>query len=79
MRRELDLFACVRPVTVPEKQIDWTFFRENTEGAYALGSQGLTILDDLCVDFKVITEPGAERIIRMAFEFAKTIKNQKSR
>ena len=26
MRRELDLFACVRPVKVPEKNIDWTFF-----------------------------------------------------
>ena len=77
MRRELDLFACVRPVTVPEKQIDWTFFRENTEGAYALGSQGLTISDDLSVDFKVITEPGAERIIRMAFEFAKNNKKSK--
>ena len=27
--------------------------------------------DDLSVDFKVITQPGAERIIRMAFEYAK--------
>ena len=32
MRRELDLFANVRPVSVPEEGIDWTFFRENTEG-----------------------------------------------
>ena len=77
MRRELDLFACVRPVSVPEKNIDWTFFRENTEGAYALGSKGFNISDELSVDFKVITEPGAERIIKMAFEFAK--KNNKKR
>ena len=28
LRRELDLFANVRPVNVPEKGIDWTFFRE---------------------------------------------------
>ena len=41
MRRELDLYACVRPVKVPEKNIDWVFFRENTEGAYMLGSKGL--------------------------------------
>ena len=32
MRKELDLFANVRPVKVPEQGIDWTFFRENTEG-----------------------------------------------
>ena len=32
MRRELDLFANVRPVSVPKLGIDWTFFRENTEG-----------------------------------------------
>ena len=32
MRRELDLYANCRPVCVPEKNIDWMFFRENTEG-----------------------------------------------
>ena len=41
MRRELDLFANVRPVSVPKLGIDWTFFRENTEGEYALGSRGV--------------------------------------
>ncbi|MCK4971625.1 MAG: isocitrate/isopropylmalate dehydrogenase family protein, partial [Thermoplasmata archaeon] len=41
MRKELDLFANVRPVKVPEAGIDWIFFRENTEGAYALGSDGI--------------------------------------
>ncbi|MEK9727648.1 MAG: isocitrate/isopropylmalate family dehydrogenase [Candidatus Margulisiibacteriota bacterium] len=70
MRRELDLFACVRPVNVPEKNIDWIFFRENTEGAYMLGSKGID-MDGLSIDFKVITDLGAERIIRMAFEYAK--------
>jgi isocitrate dehydrogenase (NAD+) len=71
MRRELDLFANVRPVKIPREGVDWTFFRENTEGAYILGSRGINVSDDLSVDFKVITEQGAERIIRMAFEFAK--------
>jgi isocitrate dehydrogenase (NAD+) len=70
MRKELDLFANVRPVRVPELEIDWTFFRENTEGAYVLGSEGLMVTDDLTIDFKVITRPGAERIIRLAFEYA---------
>ncbi len=71
MRRELDLFANVRPVKVPEKNIDWMFFRENTEGAYVLGSQGLNISEDLSIDFKVITKQGSERIIRLAFDYAK--------
>lgn len=71
MRKELDLFANVRPVSVPEEGIDWTFFRENTEGAYVLGSKGIEITEDLAFDFKVITGPGAERIARAAFDFAR--------
>ena len=71
MRRYLDLFANVRPVKIPQEGIDWCFFRENTEGAYVLGSRGINVSDDLSIDFKVITEQGAERIIRMAFEYAK--------
>ncbi len=70
MRRELDLFANVRPVRVPEKNIDWMFYRENTEGAYVLGSKGVDVSEDLAVDFKVITNQGSDRIIRAAFEYA---------
>lgn len=33
MRKELDLFANMRPVKVPEEGIDWTFFRENKRNA----------------------------------------------
>ena len=71
MRRALDLFANVRPVRVPELDIDWIFFRENTEGAYVLGSKGVNVTDDLAIDFKVITKQGADRIIRLAFDYAK--------
>ncbi len=77
MRRELDLFANVRPVAVPELGIDWTFFRENTEGEYALGSKGVVIDEDMSFDFKVTTTQGTERIARQAFEFAR--KNGKKR
>jgi len=77
MRKELDLFANVRPVRIPEQGIDWTFFRENTEGAYALGSKGINVTEDLGVDFTVVTTQGTERIIRAAFEFAKN--NNKTR
>lgn len=71
MRRYLDLFANVRPVKVPKEGIDWMFFRENTEGAYVLGSRGIHVTEDIAMDFKVITSQGAERIIRLAFEYAK--------
>ncbi|MDP7557879.1 MAG: isocitrate/isopropylmalate family dehydrogenase [Candidatus Marinimicrobia bacterium] len=70
MRKELDLFANVRPVKVPSDGIDWMFFRENTEGAYALGSDGTDVTDDLALDFTVVTTQGTERIIRLAFEYA---------
>lgn len=71
MRKELDLFANVRPVKVPEKGIDWTFFRENTEGGYVVGSEGMNVTDDLGVDFVVTTTEGTNRIARLAFEYAK--------
>lgn len=71
MRKELDLFANMRPVRIPEQGIDWTFFRENTEGAYAVGSKGFPVTEDLAVDFTVVTSQGTERIIRAAFEYAK--------
>jgi len=77
MRRYLDLFANIRPVRVPKQGIDWMFFRENTEGAYIMGSKGINVTDDLAVDFKVITKQGAERIIRLAFEYAKKNKINK--
>ena len=79
MRKALDLFANVRPVKVPELGIDWTFYRENTEGGYAVGSQGVQIDDDLFVDFTIATSQGCERIARLAFEYArKTGKNRVS-
>ena len=71
MRKELDLFANIRPVKVPEQGIDWTFFRENTEGSYALGSQGFDVDDDLAIDFCVTTTEGTNRIAKAAFDYAK--------
>lgn len=71
MRRELDLFANVRPVSVPELGIDWTFFRENTEGEYVLGSRGIHIDEDISFDFRVITTQGVKRIAKAAFDFAR--------
>jgi len=81
LRRELDLFANVRPVVIPEKNINWMFYRENTEGEYVLGSKGIEIsaegeevaagLGELAFDFKVTTNEGTRRIAKAAFEYAK--------
>ena len=71
LRRELDLYANGRPVSVPELGIDWTFYRENTEGEYVLGSSGIEIPGKLAMDFKVTTDLGTRRIARAAFEFAR--------
>ncbi|MEG0570328.1 MAG: isocitrate/isopropylmalate family dehydrogenase [Oscillospiraceae bacterium] len=77
MRKELDLFANVRPVKIDSEGIDWTFFRENTEGAYTLGSCGVNVDEDLGIDFTVTTSQGSERIARLAYDFAR--KNHKDR
>ena len=71
LRRELDLYANLRPVSVPQEGIDWAFFRENTEGEYVLGSRGIELPETLAMDFKVTTVPGCRRIARAAFEYAR--------
>lgn len=71
LRRSLDLYAAVRPVDIPDKDIHWTFFRENIEGEYIWGNKGIQVDEDLAVDFKVQTRQGSRRIARAAFEFAR--------
>ena len=71
MRKALDLFCNLRPVKIPEQGIDWAFFRENTEGAYAVGSKGVNVTDDLATDFVVTTTEGTERIARLAYNYAR--------
>jgi len=71
LRRGLDLFAAVRPIRIPSKGIDWTFFRENIEGEYIWGDKGIQVTDDLAIDFKIETKQGSERIGRAALDFAR--------
>jgi len=71
LRRGLDLFAAVRPIRMPDKGIDWTFFRENIEGEYILGNRGIQVNEDLAIDFKVATKQGCERIGRAALDFCR--------
>ena len=77
MRKELDLFANVRPVRVPKLGIDWLFFRENTEDLYALGPYGIDVDADISIDFRLITGPGADRICRLAFDQARKLGRRK--
>ena len=76
MRRALDLYANCRPGSIPEKNIDWIFYRENTEGEYALGSRGVEVNDDISIDFKVTTTLGTTRLAKAAFEYAKANGNK---
>lgn len=77
VRKELDLFANVRPVKIPKQGIDWLFFRENTEDLYALGPYGIEVDADIAIDFRLISAPGADRICRLAFEQAKKFGRKK--
>lgn len=71
MRKALDLFANIRPVKVPSEGINWVIFRENTEGGYAVGSQGFNVTEDLAVDFTITTKQGSDRIARIAYDYAR--------
>jgi isocitrate dehydrogenase (NAD+) len=71
IRKLLDLFANVRPVRVPILNINWTFFRENTEDLYALGPYGIEIKNEFGIDFRLISYFGTYRIVKLAFEYAK--------
>jgi isocitrate dehydrogenase (NAD+) len=71
MRKALDLFANIRPVRVPEEDINWTIFRENTEGGYAVGSSGFNVNEDLACDFTITTKQGSDRIARLAYDYAR--------
>lgn len=55
-------------------KVDMVFFRENTEGLYA-GSGGILApggIPQVATDTRILTRNGSERIIRRAFEAAKS-------
>jgi isocitrate dehydrogenase (NAD+) len=76
LRQGLDLFASVRPVRTlpgvktPYEKVDLVVVRENTEGLYA----GLEheVVPGVVESVRLITRPAAERIVRFAFELART-------
>jgi isocitrate dehydrogenase (NAD+) len=76
LRKELDLYASVRPVQslpgvrVPYTDVDLVVVRENTEGLYS----GLehVVVPGVVESLRIITRTAAERIVRYAFELART-------
>ncbi len=76
LRKELDLYACLRPaeslkgVRSRYKDIDLVIVRENTEDLYA-GIEHM-VGADAAESIKIITRKGSERIVRFAFEYART-------
>lgn len=76
LRKALDLYANVRPVkalpNVPCRypELDLVIVRENTEGLYS-GIEHV-VIPGVVESLKVITEKASNRIIRYAFEFAKS-------
>src|ERR1051326_7183028 len=85
MRFQLDLYVNYRPVKLlndalcplkgkGRKDVDFVIFRENTEGAYVGmgGNFKKGTSEEIAVQEDVSTRKGVERIIRHAFEFAKT-------
>ncbi|MGL6075651.1 MAG: isocitrate/isopropylmalate dehydrogenase family protein [Fimbriiglobus sp.] len=76
LRQGLDLYASVRPVKnlpgikTPFEKVDLIVVRENTEGLYA----GLEhqVVPGVIESLRVITRPACERIVRFAFEMART-------
>ncbi len=76
LRQDLELFASVRPVRslpgveVPYHNVDLVVVRENTEGLYA----GLehVVIPGVVESLRIVTRSAAERIVRYAFDLART-------
>jgi tartrate dehydrogenase/decarboxylase / D-malate dehydrogenase len=85
--QNFDLWANVRPVrflpgvrsplrTADHTELDWVVVRENSEGEYAgLGGRNLSGRgpgNEVAVQSALFTEVGCERIMRFAFDLART-------
>jgi 3-isopropylmalate dehydrogenase len=84
LRFKLDLYVNYRPVRLFHEKlcplkgarpqdVDFTVFRENTEGLYVMmgGHLKKDTPDEVATEIDVNTRKGVERIVRHAFEFAK--------
>ncbi|HDS1554873.1 isocitrate dehydrogenase [Stenotrophomonas maltophilia] len=83
LRRHFDLYANVRPAhTFPNTKsrfdnVDLVTVRENTEGAYLAEGQEVSADGETAFSGTRITRKGSERIVRYAFELAKSTGRKK--
>ena len=91
LRFELDLYVNLRPVRCYDErlcplkgkgptEVDMVFVRENTEGAYS-GSFGFAhkgLPSEVATQVMVYTRAATERVIRYAFELARTRNKKKT-
>jgi 3-isopropylmalate dehydrogenase len=82
IRRSMNLFAGVRPITLFNSSISplknrkpgsirFTIVRENTEGIYATRDSGTVLHDHVAINTIIVTRMGTERIMRFAFDLAR--------
>lgn len=69
LRRDLDLYANIRPVIGLGRPVDLVIVRENTEDLY-VGRERLEEGGDTAIAERVITRRASTRIARVAFELA---------
>lgn len=83
LRKEFDLYINLRPAKSMEgvksnfKDIDLIVFRENTEEFYAGIEHYIDSRKSAAETIGVVTRVGCERIVRAAFEYARTHKRKK--
>jgi 3-isopropylmalate dehydrogenase len=80
LRRDLDLYAAVRPIKlyegVPsplartERGIDLVILRENLEGLFASFGGGCVVGEEAATDTLLFTRRGVERVCEFAFDLA---------
>ena len=77
IRKALDLYANLRPARalagIPNCQagVDLVVVRENTEGLYS-GIEHDVIPGEAAESIRIITRRGSERVVRFAFDYART-------
>ena len=83
LRRQFDLYANVRPaISFPNtksryENVDLITVRENTEGAYLAEGQEVSADGETAFSGTRITRKGSERIVRYAFELARSTGRKK--
>lgn len=83
LRKEFDLYANIRParslpnIASPFNDVDMVMFRENTQGLYSGIERWKDDEHSEAESIAVVTRKASEKIIRAAFEYARTNERKK--